>query len=136
MATSTLAKPRTARPTWKTVLWASLGLIALFAAWLTAAWLIYAATLGSYEPAGLGDLISRVFTSPEGWTLIGLGMLVGFVFACLTLALTLVSFPMVVDTAADPFTAVATSVRAVMENPKTPKMKIMNKINSWSKTKL
>ena len=30
MATSTLAKPRTARPTWKTVLWASLGLIALF----------------------------------------------------------------------------------------------------------
>jgi len=93
-------------------------LVVIFAAWLAAAWMIYAATLAGYQPASLGEFVDRVFRTPEGWSLIGAGMLVGFAFACLTLILTLVSLPMVVDKATDPVTAVSTSIRAVMKNPK------------------
>ena len=56
------------------------GLVALFAAWLAAAWLIYAATLGSEPAAGVGDFLRRLFTTPQGWTLIVVGNLVGFGF--------------------------------------------------------
>jgi uncharacterized membrane protein len=96
----------------------TIGLLAIFCAWLTAAWTIYAATLGGSPPTSLGDFVSRLFTTPEGFSLIGVGMLVGFAFACLTLTVTLTSFPMVVDKASDPVTAVATSIRAVADNPK------------------
>jgi uncharacterized membrane protein len=95
------------------------GLLVVFGAWLVAAWLIYAVTLAGYQPASLGEFVSRVFDTPEGWILIGVGMVVGFAFACLTLILTLVSFPMVVDKAVDPSVAVGASIRAVADNPRT-----------------
>jgi uncharacterized membrane protein len=96
----------------------TVGLLVVFAAWLGVAQLIYAATLGGYQPAGPAEFVSRVFTTPEGWSLIVVGMLAGLAFACVTLTVTLVSFPMVIDKAADPVTAVATSIRAVTDNPK------------------
>jgi uncharacterized membrane protein len=96
----------------------TVGLLVIFAAWLGVAQLIYAATLGGYQPAGPSEFIARVFTTPEGWSLIAFGMLAGLAFACLTLTVTLVAFPMVVDKAVDPVTAVATSIRAVTQNPK------------------
>ncbi|HVY33647.1 MAG TPA: DUF2189 domain-containing protein [Caulobacteraceae bacterium] len=94
------------------------GLVVIFAAWLAAAWMIYAVTLSGYQPASLGEFVTRVFSTPEGWSLIVVGMLVGFAFACLTLTVTLASFPMMVDKATDPVTAISTSIRAVIKNPK------------------
>jgi uncharacterized membrane protein len=96
----------------------TLGLLVIFAAWLAAAGMIYAATVAGFRPASLGQFADRVFETPEGWSLIVIGMLVGFAFACLTLTLTLVSFPMLVDKGTDPVAAVSTSIRAVSENPK------------------
>jgi len=96
----------------------TVGLAILFAAWLLAAWAIYADTLGTDHPAGAAEFFRRVFTTPEGWTMIVLGNLVGFMFAVATLVLAVVSFPMVVDKPVDADVAVSTSVRAVMENPK------------------
>ncbi|MHB8530452.1 MAG: DUF2189 domain-containing protein [Caulobacteraceae bacterium] len=94
------------------------GLAVLFGLWLVAAWSLYTATIGAYRPAGLADFIGRLFSTPEGWTLIVVGNLMGFVFAAATLTLSVVSFPMVVDKGADPLTAVETSIRAVRENPR------------------
>jgi uncharacterized membrane protein len=94
------------------------GLAVLFAAWLLAAWAIYADTLGTDHPVGAAAFFRGVFTTPEGWTMIVLGNLVGFMFAVATLVLAVVSFPMVVDKPIDADVAVSTSVRAVMENPK------------------
>jgi uncharacterized membrane protein len=93
------------------------GLAVLFAGWLLAAWLIYTATIGATEPAGMADFFRRLLTTPEGWTLIGLGNLVGFGFAVATLVLAVVSFPMAVDKPVDAGLAVATSIHAVTENP-------------------
>jgi len=94
----------------------TLGLAVLFAAWLGAASVIFHATIGAAGPLSLGEFIKRLLTTPEGWTMIAVGNLVGFAFAVASLALTLVSFPMVVDRPVGAVTAVAASLRAVSEN--------------------
>jgi uncharacterized membrane protein len=96
------------------------GLAVLFLGWLAAASLIAAATIGSGPVAGIhgaGDFIHKVLYTPQGWTMVILGNVVGLGFAIATLVLALVSFPMVVDGAGDPWTAVTTSIRAVRMNP-------------------
>ncbi len=95
----------------------TLGLFMLFMAWLAVAWAIYAATLGREPYAGFGDFARRLLATPQGWTLIVVGNAAGLVFAAVALAVSAVSFPMVVDRDTDPLTAVRTSVRAVSQNP-------------------
>lgn len=92
-------------------------LIVLFLAWLLIAWTLYQATVGRLAPDSLGAFVRLLFTTPEGWTLIVLGNLAGGVIATLTLALTVVSVPMVVDRPVSGMVAVRTSVRAVAANP-------------------
>ena len=99
------------------LIWLTIGLLALFFAWLVAAWLVFDLTIGAYPAGGLPEFISQVFTTPQGWTMIVVGNLVGFLFALATLVLAVVSFPMVVDKPVDAGTAVMTSVHAVLENP-------------------
>jgi uncharacterized membrane protein len=94
------------------------GLIVLFALWLVAAFVIFRATLGVAGDVTLSQFLTRLVTTPQGWALIVVGNLVGFAFAVATLCLTLVSFPIIVDRPAiSAAQAVATSVRAVRENP-------------------
>ncbi|MGE0666752.1 MAG: DUF2189 domain-containing protein [Sphingomonadales bacterium] len=94
-------------------------LLGLYGAWLTAAITIYEFTLGSgavwyQSPA---EFMQEVLTTPQGWTLILLGNLVGFLFAALALCISVVSFPMLVDKDVGPVDAILTSVRACMANP-------------------
>lgn len=95
----------------------TLGLVFLFFAWVATAAAIHAATLGQLGPMSLGLFLQRLFDSPEGWALIVVGNLVGLAFAVVTITLSLVSFPMVVDRPVDAWTAMATSIRAVRANP-------------------
>lgn len=95
---------------------AALGL--LWLAWLAVAWAIYSATLGDTPPAGMGAFLARVFTTPEGWTLIIAGNLAGFVFALVTLIFSVASFPMVVDQPVDAGVALRTSLAAFRRNPR------------------
>jgi uncharacterized membrane protein len=95
----------------------TLGLLVLFVAWLGAASLIFHATIGALGPLTLSEFVRQLLTTPGGWTMIALGNLVGFAFAAATLALSLVSFPMVVDRPVGAATAIATSLRAAAHNP-------------------
>jgi len=94
----------------------------LFGVWVLCAWAIYAATLGSATgaapPATAAEFLSRLFTTPAGWTLIVVGNLTGLAFAIVALAVSVISFPMLVDRRAGPLTAAETSLRAVAANPK------------------
>lgn len=92
-------------------------LIAIFLLWLLAAWMIYNATLGPDQPASLGAFAADLFGTRAGWTLIGLGNGVGFLFALLAMAISVVSFPLLVDRDVGLDTAIATSIRAVIVNP-------------------
>ena len=91
--------------------------LVFFVTWIAAAWLIYQATLAQVEPMTIVGGFQQLFSTPEGWTMVIVGNLVGAVFAVLTVVLTLVSFPMVVDKPVDAGTAVGTSIRAVGRNP-------------------
>jgi uncharacterized membrane protein len=90
--------------------------LAFFTAWIAAALVIYSLTLARIEPMTLAGGFQQLFSTPEGLSMVVIGNAVGAVFAVLTVFLTLVSFPMVVDRPVDAGTAVGTSVRAVSAN--------------------
>lgn len=92
-------------------------LVALFVLWMMAAQAIYMLTLGPEAPASFGAFIRDVFLTRGGWALIVVGVGVGFLFAALTLAIGVVSFPLLVERNVGVETAVWTSVRAVAANP-------------------
>jgi uncharacterized membrane protein len=99
---------------------AALGLmlLAIFGAWLLAARWIYDATLGGVaQPSSIGQFVRLVFGTSEGWRLILFGNAVGALFAVAVLALTVVSFPLLLDRDVGPGVAVRTSLRAVAANP-------------------
>lgn len=94
-------------------------LLVIFVAWLFAADALYTWLLGPMEPTTLGQFVSRVFTTPEGWALIVVGNGVGLLFAIVALTISAVSFPLLLDQDVGVATAIETSVRAVTRNPRT-----------------
>ncbi|HLH11272.1 MAG TPA: DUF2189 domain-containing protein [Methylovirgula sp.] len=92
-------------------------LLAIFLLWLATAMLIYRLTLGPAMPRSLSGFFASLFTTPAGWTLIGVGIGVGSIFALIVLAISVVSFPLLLDRPVTVSTAIRTSVRAVMLNP-------------------
>src|SRR5690606_33239259 len=92
-------------------------MMGVFLAWLGAAWAIYDATLGLNPPATPGAFFAQLFTTPAGWAMIVIGNLVGGLFAVITLIISAISFPMVVDKPASATGAVITSIAAFRENP-------------------
>jgi uncharacterized membrane protein len=99
-------------PAFGAILVLGLVLLAIFLLWLAAAYGIYQATLGPEPP-----FVRDVFTTGAGWALIVVGVGVGLLFALLVLTISVVSFPLLLDRDVGLYTAVATSVRAVMANP-------------------
>jgi uncharacterized membrane protein len=92
-------------------------LVALFLFWLVAAEAIYRLTLGPEPPASVLGFAQDVLMTQAGWALIVIGCAVGFVFAVVVLAISIVSFPLLLDRGVGIDTAVATSLRAVKMNP-------------------
>ena len=92
-------------------------LMALFLLWLSAAWAIYVLTLGPEPPASIMGFARDVLTTERGWALIVIGVGVGFLFAVLSMSISVVSFPLLIDREVHVGTAVRTSVKAVTANP-------------------
>ncbi len=92
-------------------------LIALFLLWLVVAQIIYVVTLGPKAPESVASFIRDVFTTNAGWTMIVVGIVVGFLFALLVLAVSVVSFPLLLDRNVGIGTAASTSLRALTANP-------------------
>jgi uncharacterized membrane protein len=92
-------------------------LLAIFGIWIGVAAALYDATLGPEPPASIGAFAHDLLTTGAGWALIGVGFGVGFLFALLVLAISVVSFPLLLDRDVGLPAAVWTSVRAVAANP-------------------
>jgi uncharacterized membrane protein len=92
-------------------------LIGLFLLWLVLAQVIYFVTLGPDPPPSASAFFTEVFTTGPGWAMIVVGIAVGFLFALLVLAISVVSFPLLLDRNVGIGTAVSTSIRAVTANP-------------------
>jgi uncharacterized membrane protein len=104
-------------PGFGAILVLGLVLLAIFLLWLLAAYVIYQVTVGPEPPASIAAFARDVFTTSAGWTMIVLGVGVGFLFALLVLAISVVSFPLLLDRDVGLHTAVRTSIRAVAANP-------------------
>ncbi len=104
-------------PSFGAILALGLVLLGIFLLWMIAAQAIYALTLGPEPPASFGAFVEVVFTTTSGWTMIAVGIGVGFLFAVLALAIGVVSFPLMLDRKVSVGAAVRTSLRAVARNP-------------------
>ena len=91
-------------------------LLTLFFVWLGVAYEIYLATLGSTPPQTIAAFERSIFQTGGGWTMIGAGIGVGFLFAVLAFAIGVVSFPLLLDRDVGMMTAIRTSLRAVGAN--------------------
>jgi len=92
-------------------------LFAVFVIWMLMAYWIYGLTLGPKPPISASIFLTDVFTTTAGWMMLGSGLLIGFVFAAMMLAISVVSFPMLLDRHVGVPKAVITSVRVTLRNP-------------------
>ena len=106
-------------PSFAAIFVLGLMLAALFFIWVLTAQGLYYATFGAGAPASIASFASAVVTTAAGWTLILVGGAVGFLFAALVLACSVVSFPLLLDRDVGLPVAVITSMRVAAANPVT-----------------
>jgi uncharacterized membrane protein len=94
-------------------------LMAIFLVWLAVAQAIYVAYFGYAPPASIGQFVHDVLYTPAGWRLIAVGAGIGFLFAVAVLAMSVVSFPLLLDRDVGAAVALLTSIRVVAANPFT-----------------
>jgi uncharacterized membrane protein len=105
-------------PGFKSILLLGGVLLALFSIWLGAAHLLYGAIFGDAGPKSLSAFAQDIFGTKLGTELLIVGHLVGAAFAAAAFAISVVSFPLLLDRRVDVATAIGTSVRAVAANPR------------------
>jgi uncharacterized membrane protein len=91
----------------------------IFFVWIATARAIYVANFGYASPASISQFAHDVLFTRAGWTLILVGNFVGFLFAVVALAISVVSFPLLLDRDVGAAVALLTSVRVVLANPLT-----------------
>jgi uncharacterized membrane protein len=94
----------------------------LFLLWICIAWFIYSATIGAADAGTSGsvsEFLGAVFSTSEGWQMIVVGNLVGLGFAVVVLAISVISFPMLIDRPVGMGVALRTSVRVARKSPVT-----------------
>ena len=104
-------------PAFGSIVLFGLMLMAIFLLWLNVAIAIYDMTLGPEPPASAATFVQAVFTTEAGWTMIVVGIGVGFLFAVFVLSISVVSVPLLLDREVGLASAMLTSLRAVAVNP-------------------
>jgi uncharacterized membrane protein len=95
-----------------------LGLLAVFALWMLTAALLYDVTLGPKPPISAVAFVHSVLHTGPGLLMAVLGIGIGAVFASIVLAVSVVSFPMLLDRHCGVGIAVRTSLQVVRTNPR------------------
>lgn len=94
-------------------------LMLILVAWIITAMELYRALFGSETYGSVFTFAEAVLTTPRGWMLIVIGNLVGAAFSLIALAVSAVSFPLIIDRGVDAGTAIETSTALLRENPRT-----------------
>src|SRR6202047_3551132 len=92
-------------------------LMIVFLIWLITAQWLFQSLFGYGSPESIGQFLSDILTTSEGWILIIAGNGIGFLFAVLVLTISVVSFPLPLDRDVGRRGAMHTAVRAVLRNP-------------------
>jgi uncharacterized membrane protein len=91
--------------------------VVIFMVWIMLANLIFDLTIGPDVPQTVMGFVGTVLGTPAGWAMIVIGMGTGFVFAAAVLAMSVVSFPMLLDRNVGLPVAVVTSIKVALANP-------------------
>jgi uncharacterized membrane protein len=89
----------------------------IFMAWILIADAIHAVTLGTDRSETLTGLVTLALTTPAGWVMTVVGTGIGFVLAAAVLAVSVISFPLLLDRNVTLPVAILTSVQVTRENP-------------------
>jgi uncharacterized membrane protein len=92
-------------------------LMAIFAAWIAVAQWLYVSNFGPAPITSFGEFAHNIFATPEGWRVMILGNVIGFLFAVVALTISVVSCPLLLDRDVGAAEAIVTSFRAVLKNP-------------------
>jgi len=106
----------------RAILALGLCLLAIFAIWIVAAQSIYVAYFSDASPESIGSLVQRVVTTEAGHRMILIGNLVGFLFAAAAFAMSVLSFPLLMDRNISAMAAASISITSVRRNPLTMAM--------------
>lgn len=85
--------------------------------WLDIAAFLFFAFIGFGGNTG-GELLHNILTTPTGWMFLLIGNIIGAILAAIVFSYSAVSFPMLFDREVDFVTAMVTSVKAVLQNPR------------------
>ncbi|MCJ8052023.1 DUF2189 domain-containing protein [Shinella curvata] len=92
-------------------------LTVLFVAWLVFAQMLYTSLFGPEPPRSLALFLASIFSSENGLLLVLAGNVIGFCFALVVLATTVIAFPLMLDRDVGAVAAIETSLRATLVNP-------------------
>src|SRR5262245_5761548 len=117
------------RPGWQAVLstiwaqrrrevsWMAFTMLFIFWMWMYEVRLLMALTLGRMSYATLDRFVEVVLTTPQGWTFLAIGHLVGAALSLVLFSVTVIAIPFLLDREVDFITAMITSVRTVLASP-------------------
>lgn len=91
-------------------------LLGLMLLWMRAAVLLYALFFGLRPFPGIDNIVPMLFTTPIGLSLLGVGTVIGGLFAAFSFAISVFSIPMLLEERKDAFTAMGTSMALVWNN--------------------
>ncbi len=95
----------------------AIGLGCWYFLWIVSAWFLHTLTMGAGSYPDTSSFISALFGTSGGWAMIAIGIPLGFLFALGALAVSILSFPMLVDRDIGLPHAVAASVRLMQLSP-------------------
>ena len=92
-------------------------LLAIFGVWLLTADVLYLGTVAAEQPTSLGNFVHDVLLTRRGHAMIIAGFGAGFLFAALSLCVSIVAFPLMLDRHATTEDAIRTSIATARKNP-------------------
>lgn len=95
----------------------SLGLVGWYFLWLVAAWSLHVLTMGDAAYPDTASFVQAVFSTSGGWAMMILGIPLGFFFALVALAVSVLSFPILLDRDVGLPRAVIASVSLLRKSP-------------------
>lgn len=94
-------------------------LVAIFLGWMAFSYLAYFAAFGSEPPTSATAFMQELFSTRAGWLMQVISVGFGFIIALIVLAISFVSFPLLLDRHVGLAQAVLTSVDIARKNPVT-----------------
>ncbi|MEQ8450155.1 MAG: DUF2189 domain-containing protein [Nitratireductor sp.] len=97
--------------------WMAFVMLFVFWIWMYQIRLLVALVLGRMSFATLERFLDVVFTTPQGWTFLAVGHVVGAILALVLFSITVISIPLLLERELDFVTAMITSVKTVLASP-------------------